>query len=348
VSRVLARLRGSLFSIFAALVIGGIIIAASGHSPFVAYYTVLKGAFANLENMMQVLAYMTPLMVTGVGALVAFEAGAFNIGGQGQLYVGSIAATVVGLLLSAPRPVTLPVALAAGALSGAIWAVIPTALVGHTMASIVIATIMMNPIGVNLAEYLVRYHFLGEHATSVETDYVHDAATLPRFTPGTQLTYGVFIALLAVVAVWYLLRHTPLGFSLRAMGNNLPAARHAGIPVFQDTLIAMAISGALAGLAGTVVVLGVHRRYITGFSPGYGWDGITIAILAKGNPLGVIPAAFLFAIFRAASVSMNFAGNVPVDLITVLQGLIVCFAAVPALWTVLSSLFDLERQGYGH
>jgi ABC-type uncharacterized transport system permease subunit len=348
VRKAVTGLQGPLFSILAALAIGGIIIAASGHSPLAAYYTVLEGSFGNLGNAMQVLAYTTPLLLTGACALVAFEAGAMNIGGEGQLYVGALAATVFGLYSSAPRVVTLPIALAIGALAGAIWAVIPTALVGRTPASIVVATIMMNPIGVDLAEYLVRRYFLAKDSATVETNYIRPGAVLPRFTPGTQLTYGIFVALFAVVALWYMLKHTPLGFSLRAIGKNPLAAERAGIPIFKNTLIAMAISGALAGLGGSVVTLGVLRRYVGEFSPGYGWDGITIAILAGGNAFGVLPFAALFGMFRSASVSMNVGGSIPVDLITVLQGLIVCFAATPALWNVLRSQLGLEREGHGY
>jgi len=340
----LEKLKGSLFSIFAALAVGAIIIAISGKSPFVAYWSMIDGSFGNLQKFMQVLAFATPLIFTGLAASIAFQAGVFNIGIEGQLKVGAFAGALVGVFFDAPWPWPLLLSMIAACISGAIWALIPGLLVGRNSASLLVATIMMNSIGALLVDYFLRYYFIGENATTLETDRVVDGAILPRFTPSSQLTYGILLAVVLIVVIYYLLYHTTIGTSLRTIGSNVHAARQAGINVFKNTLLALGLSGAISGLGGVVVVLGVYTRYITDFSPGYGWDGITVAILGANNPLLVFLSAGLFGMLRAAAISMNFGKTISVDLITVLQGIIICFVAAPMLWKAATSFFRVKRN----
>jgi len=337
-----ARVKGSLLSIVGALLVGAAIFAISGQSPLRAYYTVLTGGFGSLQGFMQLLAYATPLVFTGLGVALAFQAGVFNIGGEGQLCLGACAATITGIYFQAPWPLPLLAALFAGGMAGALWALLPGLLVGRTPAALVVATIMMNSIGTLLVEWLIRYHFQKPGSATVETISIQAGAVLPRFAANSQLNYGLVLGFALVAAVWFLLHHTTIGFSFRAVGGNPTAARQAGIQVFRQTLLALVCSGALCGLGGAVVILGVYQRFLSGFSPGYGWDGITVAILASNNPIGVIFSAGLFGMLRSASISMNLGTKIPVDLVTVLQGLIVCFVAAPQMWEGLRSRMNLD------
>jgi general nucleoside transport system permease protein len=204
---------------------------------------------------------------------------------------------------------------------------------------------MMNPIGTLLADYLLRYHFLGPGATTFETAPVAPAAILPRFSDQSQLSFGILLAIAAIGLVYYLLFHTAWGFGLRAVGYNPIAAKFAGIGAFKNTLITMAVSGALSGLAGAVAILGVYQRFVGGFSPGYGWDGIAVALLARNSPFAIILTAGLFGALRAGGINLNMTTNLPVDLINVLLGLVICFVAAPDILRFLfSTNWRLRRR----
>ena len=310
-----------IYSLLLALLIGGLIMWATGSNPFAVYAAVLTGSFGSLSGLMSVLAYTTPLILTGLGAVVAFQGGVFNIGGEGQL-----------------------LALIAGFAAGALWALIPTLMVGKNLAALFVGTVMMNSIGSSFTEYLVKYHFLREGASTTETPNVLDAAVLPRVMPNTQFNYGIIVAVVCVLLVAWILYRTPAGFAIRVVGANPNSARQAGINVYHKTLLTMVLSGGICGLAGAVQCLAIYKRWILGFSPGYGWDGITVATLAGLNPFAVLLTGMFFGMLRSASISMNLTNSVPIDMITVLQGLIVILIATPTLWVTLKNGFLLLRE----
>ena len=334
------RVRLSVFSLLLALVLFAVPIQATGRNAITVYAAILSGSFGTMKGFLSVLAYMLPLVLTGLGASVAFQAGVFNIGGEGQVLMGGLAAVIVGLKVNLPAPWGCLLALAAGFVAGGLWALIPTLLAGRNLASLSVATIMMNSIGALFTEYIVKTFFQRAGASNTETVVVNDGAILPRFFPSTQFNYGIFLAVAAVIAVAWLLYKTPLGFSFRAMGLGAGAARQAGIPIYQRTVLVMFLSGGLFALGGAVQCLAVYKRFVMGFSPGYGWDGITVATLAGNSPVGVLFSAFLFGMLRSASVSMNLSSQVTTEMITVLQGMIVILVATPSVWTVLTNLFD--------
>jgi ABC-type uncharacterized transport system permease subunit len=326
------RLRDSVLSILVALAVGAVIVALFGHSPIDAYRALIEGSFGSLQGVMQMLAYATPLIFTGLAVAVAFQAGVFNIGGEGQLYVGAFAATLVGIYFQAPWPIPLVASLLTGAIVGAIWAIIPGFLIGRSQGGLVVATIMMNSIGSLLVDFLLRYHFLGPGATTFETAPVAVGALLPRLSTRSQMSYGIVVAVGLCLLTYYILYRTPRGFSFRVIGGNPLAARYAGVRVYRNTILALALSGAICGVGGAVVILGVYGRFLGGFSPGYGWDGIAVALIAQNSPLGVLLSAGLFGVLRAGGMNMDLTAHIPIDLITVIQGLIICLVAAPALW----------------
>lgn len=336
-------IRLSVFSLILALLLVGFTIAATGRNPVSVYGAILAGSFGSVKGFLNVLAYMLPLVMTGLGAAVAFQSGVFNIGGEGQVLVGGLASVIVGLLVPFPAPWGYLAAMTVGFLAGAVWAVLPTLIAGRNLASLSVATIMMNSIAELLTEYIVKQFFQREGASNTETVVVNDGCILPRFFPSTQFNYGIFVAVISVLLVTWLLYKTPFGFSLRAMGNNPRAMEQAGVPIYRRTLAAMFISGGLFALGGSIQCLAVYKRFVMGFSPGYGWDGITVATLAANSPAGVLLSAFLFGMLRSASINMSLTNQVTTEMISVLQGLIVILVASPMVWTTMRNLLDAAK-----
>ena len=227
------RIRLSLFSLVLALVLFGLTICATGREPFSVYWSILAGSFGSTKSFLNVLAYTLPLIMTGLGAAVAFQSGVFNIGGEGQVLVGGLAAVIVGLTVPLPAPWGWLLALLAGFAAGALWAVLPTLFAGRNLTSLSVATIMMNSIAALLTEYIVKSFFQRPGASNTETVVVNEGSILPRFFPSTQFNYGIFVALFCVAAVTWMLYKTPFGFSLRAMGQNPRAMQQAGLPIYQ-------------------------------------------------------------------------------------------------------------------
>lgn len=275
----------------------------------------------------------TPYIFAGLALALGFRCGLFNIGAEGQLFVGALASVWVGYSLKGlPAVIHLPLALGAGALGGAIWAGIPGLLKAKTGAHEVITTIMMNYIAFRLSDYLITGPMKRPGFVPV-TPFVQESARLLRFfsDPNIRLHAGFLLALGMAVLVWWFLFKTTLGFEIRTVGANPNAARYAGISVTRNYVFAMALSGALAGLAGTVQVLGVDYWLGQAFSSGYGFDSIALALLGKSHPLGVVLAALLFGTLRNGATRMQSTARIPVDIISIVQALVIMFIAAPAI-----------------
>jgi len=275
----------------------------------------------------------TPLIFTGLSVALAFRAGLFNIGGEGQILIGSAASIWVGFTLTGlPAPLHLTVALVAGFLGGAAWAAIAGALKAWRGAHEVISTIMLNYIALRLVDWMLRSEtFRREGRTDPISKIADSGAHLPRiFGSALRANLGFVLALVAAWVVWWLLFRTTVGFRLRVTGANPSAARYAGISVGATWVLAMGIAGGLAGLAGATHVLGVQYSLTGGFT-GFGFDGIAVALLGRSHPLGVVLSALLFGVLRAGAVGMQASTSVPVDIIVVIQALVILFVAAPAL-----------------
>ena len=329
------ELGGSVAAVVLALAVGGILMAAAGYDVGDAYANLFSGAFGSLYSLADTLLNTIPLLFTGLAVAVGFRAGLFNIGGEGQMYLAALATALVALAL--PTGMGLLgslVALLAGALAGAAWGFLPGYLKARTGAHEVITTIMLNYIGILLTTYLVKTFFKAPGPVD-QTPTVPQAFWLPELIPTTRLTWALVIGLVLVALTQWLLTRTVLGYELEAVGQNPEAAAYAGIPVGRRMVLAMALSGAIAGLAGSTLVLGVLHRFITHFSSGYAFTGIAVAILARNRPWGVVPAALLFGALQAGGLSMQLFARIPADLMTVVQGLVILFVSAPALFTLL-------------
>jgi len=319
-------------AVIGAFLIGAIVLAATGYSPLEAYGTMLAGAFGDIYGIGQTLTQATPILFTALAFLLAFKCGLFNLGAEGQLIIGGFFAAVVGVSLNGlPVFIHLPLALLAGILGGAIWGFIPAILKAKLGAHEVIATLMSSYVALYVTSYFVNYPLKAPGWVS-QTIPIAASAELPRLLPVTQLSAAFILSIAAAIATAYLLEKTTIGYEIRAIGLNPAAAENAGISTKRGMILALVISGAIAGVGGAGEILGVHRRFIDGFSPGYGWDGIAVALIGGLNPLGSIIAAILFGAIRSGGISMNISTGVPLDIINVLQALVVLFVAAPKIF----------------
>lgn len=313
-----------LTAVLLAGIIGAIILWLSDANPWEAYTALYRGAFGSEDAIGRTLEKATPLILGGLAVAFAFKAGLFNIGGQGQLLMGAIIAGYVGFAFTGlPFIIHMPLALLIGSLTGAFFAGIAGALRTYTGAHEVITTIMLNFVAINITDYLADGPWK-DSGIVARTPAIAESAAIPVW--GT-LPAGFFIAAFTAFATWYLLFRTTLGYEIRTVGLNPNAAHYAGIKVARTIVLTMAISGFLAGMGGAIETLGVVGRFQPGFNTGLGFDGITIALLARTNPLGVIPAALLVGAMQAGSSQMQFDANVQSQIIDVVQALILFFVS---------------------
>lgn len=327
----LSELLYSLVAILIALLIGAVLIWISGYHVGKAASSFWSGAFGSPYNLAQSLLKTIPLIFTGLAVAIGFQSGLFNIGGEGQLYWGAFAAAVTALTLpQLPGFTLIPLSLLAGALAGGAWGALPGYLKARTGAHEVVTTIMLNYIGV-LATTLLLKRYWKEPGPIDQTAMIPESARLPELIAHTRLTWGIFVGLGLVFLIDLLLTKTALGYDLKAVGQNADAAEYAGINAGRTVVVSMSLSGAAAGLGGAVLVLGILNRFITNFSPGYGFTGIAVAVLGRNAPWGVLLGALLFGVLDAGGMSMQLFAKIPMDLMTIVQGLVILFVAAPAL-----------------
>jgi simple sugar transport system permease protein len=321
-----AALARQLGSLAAALAVGAALIALTGGSPGRAYLALLDGAFGSVSSVAVTLQKTAPLVFTGLSVAFAFRAGLLNIGAEGQLYMGALASVLGGIHLAVlPPGLHAAVALTLGLLAGAAYGAGAGYLKARRGVSEIISTIMLNFLAIFFVSYLVQGPVAEPPGYFHQTAAIAPGAALPPLLPGAGLSSGIVLAVAAAVLLRLVLWRTPVGFLVRAVGHNPVAARFAGMSVGGATVVAMAMSGAMAGLAGAVEILGEQHRLLDFFSPGYGFDGIAVAFLGRSDPLWVILAALFFAALRTGANQMQRVSGMPVALVQVLQALVIVF-----------------------
>ena len=331
-----------LVAVLLALVIGAIIILISGANPLRAYGALFQGSFGSVTALGRTLEKATPLVFSGLAVAFAFKAGLFNIGAQGQLLFGAITAAALGFgIQGLPAIIHVPLALLGGAFAGALYGAIPGTLKALRGANEVITSIMLNYIAINITDYLSDGPWKDASPGNIvaRTPEIMDTARIPDLG---GIPLGFFIAVLVAFVVWWLLWKTTIGFEIRTVGLNPNAARYAGIKVARTVILTMVLSGLLAGMGGAVETQGVVFRYQPGFNVGLGFDGITIAMLGKTHPFGVIPAALLVGAMKAGASEMQFSSGVAKEITDVVQALILFFVAADV---IVRSLLHIRERG---
>ena len=338
--RGLIQIGWAVMSIILAILATSLIMLATGYSPLIAFQTLILGA---LNRSDLIFWYATPLIFTGLAVALAFQAGLFNIGAEGQLYMGSMAAAVVGFMLLLPPVIHPLLALLVGFIVGGLWALIPGLLKAYRGAHEVVTTMMMTFIAILLTQWLAAGPLQepGQVQPQAQTPLIFPTAELAKLFGSNFLNFGFIIGIFAVIGVWILLRNTVLGYEMRAVGKNESAAQAAGINPKKMIVISLFISGCLAGLAGAVEILGYYHRFRDAWSAGLGFDGITVAVLGANNPIGVLLGAIFFGFLRAGAIPMQTLGGVPAEMVDVIQGLVVLFVAAPKI------VMWLAKKGIG-
>lgn len=331
-----------IFAALAALAVGAVMLLMLGANPLTAYGALLEGAFGSTNALAETIVKATPLLLVGLGICIAFRANVINIGGEGQMIIGALAATVIGLTFSDwPGVVVISLALVVGFLGGAVWGAIPGVLKAYFGVNEILSTIMMNAIAVQTMNFLLRGPLIDPaqlaNASKIpQTARLEAAFRLPRLVP-TRLHAGALIAIILAILVYILLWRTTLGYRIRAVGHNPDASRYAGIDVKRHIVIALLLGGAFAGLAGAIQVYGLNYRMITdgsasGFTGSAGFNGIVAALFGQLHPIGAVPASFLFGAMLVGANSLQRAMQVPSAFITALNGLIVVFVVSSEIW----------------
>ena len=324
-----------LIAIVLAFVIGAFIVLATGNNPLTAYSALVRGAVGSPTAIGRTLLGATPLIFTGLAVAVAFRAGLFNIGGEGQLYIGAITAAWLGVTLGALGALSIPIVLLACVVTGFLWGAIPGVLKARFGAHEVITTIMLNFIGINLATYLALKPLRTEGLIP-GTDAIDFAARIPFIGLGLgRANYGFFLALLAAVVAYLLLWRTKRGFQIRAVGLSPGAANYAGMGIGANTVLALAIGGAFAAIGGGVEVLGVYGKMTIPFVTNLGFNGIGVALLGRNHPAGVVLGALLFGGLASGAQEMQFSTDVPLQLTTVLIAVILLLVTATKLVELL-------------
>jgi ABC-type uncharacterized transport system permease subunit len=341
----------SLLAVVVGLSLGLAFTAFAGENPLNVGRILFLSAFGSQYDVGMTLAAATPLVFTGLSVSLAFQAGLFNIGAEGQLAVGALAATLFALAFpSLPWPFAPLGAACAGFVGGAFWGFVPGWLLAKRGSHEVISTIMMNFIAAGIASYVVLYHVANPETSNPETRYVAESYRLSPLSafPDTPASVAVFLALAAIPLVWVFLSKTPTGFDLRTLGASEAAALQSGARPARAKILALTLAGGLAGLVAVPEILGSAHRFRLGFSPDYGFMGIAVALLGRGHPLAVLPSALLFGALQKGTADLDFqTERVSRDIAAIIQAFVIAAVAADVLvdrvgiWgrTVLGKVF---------
>lgn len=324
-----------IIPLFFAFLVGAIFALIAGYNPITVYGTILAKGFGSIGGIMQSLGFATPLIMTGIATAFAFKSGIWNIGVEGQLYMGAMATALIGggyFGINLPAGMHVVVALLAGALLGMLFACIPAALKAFLGVNEVVTTIMLNFAATYFTTYLVKCQFQGS-ATYDSTESILSTAIIPKLDPRYRVTYALFLAIAIVMVIWFVSKRTKFGYEISAIGRQLEFSEAAGMRVKKKIFIMFIISGAIAGLAGGSEMLGVNKQFTPNFStnPGLGWQGYFICVLSQQNPLAVLIIAIIFGGFRYGSIALQSQIGLPLDLLNIIQGSLILFYSIQYL-----------------
>ena len=320
-----------LLSLLAALAIGALMILLTGNNPLLIYQNMLVGIVGSRTGVIQTLMQTTPLIFCGLAVAVGMRGGLLNIGVEGQLYIGALCAAIAGIYVKGlPAALHIPLCLLAATAGGAAWAFIPVIMKIKMGAHEVVSALMLNYIAILLTDYATNYPMRDVNASAAQTPMLEITAQLPKLFARSQVTIAVILGVLLAAALALFFRYSVTGYKMALLGANPSAAAAAGVNKTKIMIFTMLLSGACSGLAGASQVMGTYGRLIQGFSPGYGFDGIAVAVLGS-SPLTVLAGALLFGALRAGGTALSYGTNLSIKFISALQGVIILLMAAPAL-----------------
>ncbi len=323
-TRIIRAIMADLIALAIAFSIAALILYLIDVDPLFAFQSLFLGAFGTINGLSSTFIKMSPLLLTGLGVAIAFKCGLANIGAEGQLYIGALIGTAMGLYVVGLHPLVLiPLIIIVCFFMGGVWGLIPGYLKVKFNVSEVITSFMLNFVAIYLVNFMVLKPMKGVFPMLPQTDYINVEAILPILVPGTRIHTGIILGIVSAVIIYLFLERTSLGFEIIATGSQPKAAQWAGINTFRSILSAMFLSGGFAGLAGMTEVLGFQHRLMEGISPGYGYLAIVIALLARNNPIGVIFTSFLFGGLLVGADEMRRLIGIPVGLVYIIEGLVI-------------------------
>lgn len=336
-------------AVLIALILGAVLILLAGSDPIKAYLSLWNGAFGSLYNFTEVLVKASPLCLAGLAVTLSFRAGVFNIGAEGQIFMGALMAAWIGVLWGdLPAWILLPAVLILSFIAGGIWGGIPGLLKAKLGVDEIITTIMFNYIAIWTVSYFVNGPLKDPSSITQQTEKMGEGAWLPKLIPATRLHAGIIITIILLIIFYFIINKSVFGYRARLVGTNQSVARAAGINVAGIMSLTMFISGGLAGVAGMMEVSGLHHRLLSSFSPGYGFTAVVIALLGKLNPLAVLISGFFFAALTVGANEMQRSAGIPNSLISVIQALVVIFILISDVQknkgSFLTKLFGKKEQ----
>ena len=338
----------SIMAVLLGLLAGALLMLIMGFNPVEGYTYLFKGGLMNLERIGNTIATATPLMLTGLSVAFAFKTGLFNIGTPGQMLFGGFCSIAVGLTLDLPKVILVPIVVFSGILGGAVWGIVPGYLKARFNVHEVVSSIMMNWTAYWIVYYMVPQYFKGEFLET-ESKMLTESASLrvdwlTNIFKGSYINLGIFLAIIAVLIIWFILNTTVLGYELKAVGFNRFGAEYAGMPVNRNIIISMMIAGALSGLAGAIQYTGNANIMQIGVMPSQGFDGIAVALLGASSPIGVIFSSLFFGVLYVGKGFMNAAVKVPPELADTIMATIIYFAATSMVMDRIIKWFKKNKN----
>jgi len=332
-------------SIIIALIIGGFLMLFTGNNPIEVYKVMIFGAVGSIPNLANTLANAIPLILSGVGVAIAFNSGLFNIGAEGQYMIGALVGAWAGYSIQGlPWVIHIPLVLLLSMIAGGLWGgIVPGLAKAFTGAHEVITTMMMSYIAIFLTHFLLRGGPMQASGYVPQSPKIESSSILPILLEKTQLSAGIFIAIIVPIICYFFIYKTKWGLNMRIVGKSIETAEYIGISVPKTIVASLGLSGAFAGLAGAVQVLGIQHRMVDSFSSGYGYTAIVVAMLARNNPIGVIFAALIFAILNTGSQFVQINLGVSAQIADIISGIIIFFIAVEKIIKIVYKYYNRSQ-----
>jgi len=341
----------TIIAIAIGLIISIFVIYVISKNPGFSFKSFLLGPFLSKSRFGNLIETASPIILCGLAIAVPFQAEQFNVGAEGALFIGAAIGTAFAVSTSMPAIIHIPLVLLVAGLVGAFWGFIPGILKAKWNASELVSSLMLNYVAYFLGLYIINYHFRDKSAGYLVSYQLPKTAWLTQFVPGTRIHWGIVLAFVFAILVYFFLYHTTLGYEIRMTGFNIHFSRYGGINVFKVIVISQVIGGFIAGIAGMTEVMGIHRRFNWQMSPGYGWDGVVVAIIGRNHPISIVLASLFLAYLRVGGQVLNLLSDIPSEMVTVIEAIIILLITAEAFleqWRYRITVKEAERKEVEH